>query len=136
VWLLPPETTWPKVGIESTANEHMIVTVQKQSRGFGPSDLGLVDRRNGKPSTAWRLLLLLAERGRLRAVRIADQAKVRKQVEDLNRRLSTALGVAGNAIVSEGSPKAYRPFCVLRDARPRAQRENSRWESASGEEFS
>ena len=105
-WDLPPGTKWEKLTIRFTAEAVIAVTFAGQTRRFEPEDIGMRNKKNGKPTAAWTHLLALAvNNGRLplHHSNIKETSKYQRQMQTLAHTLQAAFGIETKPIISEGA---------------------------------
>lgn len=106
IWDLPSGTTWEKVTIRFLAEAAIAVTFNGQTRRFEAEDLGMRNKKNGKPTSAWiHLHALAGNNGRLplRHANIAATSKYQRQIQTLSEALENAFGIQGKPIVAVGN---------------------------------
>ncbi|WP_146438400.1 hypothetical protein [Crateriforma conspicua] len=106
---VPPATTWSSVQIHFIDNETIRVSVAGSSRIFHYTQLGMANSRNAKPVKQWQLLRTYADNHGVLTWRDSGAAQnVKKQTQELNKKLIASLGIAGTAIEYDRSIKGYR----------------------------
>lgn len=105
-WDLPPGTKWENLTIRFTAEAVIAVTFADQTRRFEPEDIGMRNKKNGKPTAAWTHLLALAiNNGRLplHHSNIKETPKYQRQMQTLAHTLQAAFGIETKPIISDGA---------------------------------
>ena len=105
-WDLPSGATWEKMTIRFTTEAVIAVTFADQTRRFEPEDIGMRNKKNGQPTSAWTHLLALAvNKGRLplRHSNIHETHKYQRQMQTLTRSLQAAFGIETKPIISDGN---------------------------------
>lgn len=121
---LPPGTTWGQVTLRCTSNATVICTAPGVSRQMDPGDFDMRSAKNAKPTAAWTFFLLLAMNGG--ALKIEGRSiapRVRKQKEALSRHLQDTFGIDSDPMHWDASQQAYVAAFVVRDERPKRERE-------------
>jgi hypothetical protein len=121
---LPPGTTWGQVTLRCTSNATVICTAPGVSRQMDPGDFDMRSAKNAKPTAAWTFFLLLTMNGGLLKIDgSAIAPRVRKQKEALSRHLQETFGIESDPITWDTSQQAYAATFVVRDERPKRERE-------------
>lgn len=111
-WQLPQGTGWPKVTIEFVSDEVINVSCGGPGRRFEPDQLGLKNKKNGKPKEAWFLLRQFALSGGILPLHEArEPTKMEKRKQELSRALRDSFGIDSDPFkVIEGE---YRALFVV-----------------------
>jgi hypothetical protein len=89
-----------------------------------PGDFDMRSAKNAKPTAAWTFFLLLTMNGGLLKIDgSAIAPRVRKQKEALSRHLQETFGIESDPITWDTSQQAYAATFVVRDERPKRERE-------------
>jgi hypothetical protein len=92
-WQLPHGTEWPKVTIDFVSDEVINVSCGGSGRRFEPDQLGLKNKKNGKPKEAWFLLRQFGLSGGILPLHAARQPeKMEKRKQELSRALRDSFG--------------------------------------------
>ena len=127
VVMLPPGTTWGQITLTLTSRETLICKLPGDSRQMDPSDFGMRSGKNAKTTNAWALLVaLIAANGVLTITAPSLAAKVKKQKQTLATRLRSTFGLASDPIPWGKRQNAYVAEFIVRDDRPKAERDASR----------
>lgn len=105
-WDLPSGAKWEKLTIRFTAEAVIAVTFAGQTRRFEPEDIGMRNKKNGKPTAAWTHLQALAvNKGRLplHHSNINETPKYQRQMQTLAHTLQAAFGIETKPIISDGA---------------------------------
>ena len=106
---VPPGTTWNSVQIHFIDCETIRVSVPASSGIFHYTQLGMANSRNAKPVKQWQLLRTYADNHGVLTWRDSGAAQnVKKQTQELNKKLIASLGIAGTPIEYDRSIKGYR----------------------------
>ncbi|WP_270934344.1 hypothetical protein [Falsiroseomonas oryzae] len=123
---LPPGTTWGQVTLRCTSSETVICTAPGVSRQMDPGDFDMRSAKNAKPIAAWTFFMLLAMNGGILKIDgRAIPARARKQKEALSRHLQETFRIVSDPIAWDARQQAYVAAFVVRDERPKQERE--RW---------
>jgi len=110
-WNLPPDACWEEITIRFISAEAINVTFRGNTRGFGPSALGMKNAKNEKPKAAWTYLRAFAMAGGRLPVNhddILETPKHQKQKQTLSKALKAAFGIAGDPIPTDGTDYVTR----------------------------
>ena len=106
---LPPETSWSQVRIKFVDQHSIRVSVLGQSRAFHYSQLGMANSRNAEPTKQWVMLQKYAEQaGLITWQSTGASANVKKQTQELNKKLRAALAIDGVPIEYDKEASGYR----------------------------
>jgi hypothetical protein len=105
----PPDATWEDVTIRFIDGHNIFVRVKKTTGTFEYTQLGMVDRRNAKPTQQWKLLEVFAENdGVLTWKSPKADPKNQKRHELLAKNLRAFLRIEGDPFVSTKDGKGWR----------------------------
>lgn len=127
-WDLPPGTKWENLTIRFTAEAVIAVTFADQTRRFEPEDIGMRNKKNGKPTAAWTHLLALAiNNGRLplHHSNIKETPKYQRQMQTLAHTLQAAFGIETKPIISDGAEYITQFVLSAEDLRQGRQGQSS-----------
>ncbi len=111
-WQLPQGTEWPMVKIDFVSDEVINVSCTANGRRFEPDQLGLKNKKNGKPKEAWFLLKQFALTGGILPLREAEHPKtMEKRKQELSRSLRESFGLDTDPI--EATNGEYRTLFVI-----------------------
>lgn len=123
IFALPVGTQWDQVTLTLTSQETLICKAPGFSHQVDPGDLRMRSVKNHKTTAAWTLFVAMAsENGVLVCRGAAQAAKVRKQKQELSKRLREALGLAEDPIFWDKRQSAYVARFVLHDDRSLAEK--------------
>ena len=106
VWLLPADARWEDLTFEFIAYETLNVRFRTEVRKFSPEQLGMRNKKNGKPTLAWSVLLIMATKdGRLSWKDRQATVQIKKQKQLLTNLLRSAFLIAGDPIVWRPRPR-------------------------------
>jgi hypothetical protein len=106
---VPPGTTWNSVQIHFIDYETIRVSTPGSSGIFHYTQLGMANSRNAKPVKQWQLLRIYADNHGVLTWRDSGAAQnVKKQTQELNKKLIASLGIEGTPIEYDRSIKGYR----------------------------
>ncbi|WP_146414710.1 hypothetical protein [Crateriforma conspicua] len=106
---VPAGTAWNSVQIRFIDYETIRVSVPGSSGIFHYTQLGMANSRNAKPVKQWQLLRTYADNHGVLTWRDSGAAQnVKKQTQELNKKLIASLGIAGTPIEYDRSIKGYR----------------------------
>lgn len=98
-WQLPQGTEWPKVTIDFISAEVINVSCGGPGRRIEPDQLGLKNKKNGKPKEAWFLLKQFALSGGILPHHEASEpTKMEKRKQELSRALRDSFGIDSDPI--------------------------------------
>lgn len=121
---LPPGTAWGQITLRVTSSATVICTAPGVSRQLDPGDFDMRSAKNAKATAAWTFFLLLATQGGTLSIRGgAIPPRARKQKEALSRHLQETFGLSDDPIPWDTRQRAYVAAFVLRDERPKRERE-------------
>jgi hypothetical protein len=99
VWQMPADARWGDVKIAFISDEVINVTFRGETRRFEPSQLGMTNAKNGKPTSQWTMLKAIAMgRG---SIPFPAAAKIQKQKQSLSKKLTSAFGIQDDPIVAK-----------------------------------
>lgn len=114
-WVLPAEAQWEELAIHFVEREVINARFRGETRRFEPEQLGMKNRKNGRPTVQWTLLQQLALLGgELDWRNRGATTPVKKQKQVLSDKLRTAFGLEGDPIPWNGTKSAYVARCSLR----------------------
>ncbi|MCC9654664.1 hypothetical protein [Rhodopirellula halodulae] len=106
---VPAGTTWNSVQIHFVDYETIRVSVPGSSGIYHYTQLGMANSRNAKPVKQWQLLRTYADNHGVLTWRDSGAAQnVKKQTQELNKKLIASLGIEGTSIEYDRSIKGYR----------------------------
>jgi hypothetical protein len=104
VWQMPADARWGEVKIAFISDEVINVAFRGETRRFEPSQLGMTNAKNGKPTDQWTMLKAIAMgRG---SIPFPAAAKIQKQKQSLSKKLTSAFGIQDDPIVAKA--QAYQ----------------------------
>ena len=107
-------TTWASVRIRFIDYETIRVSVEGSSGIFHYTQLGMANSRNAKPVKQWLVLRTFAENhGVLTWGDRGAAANVKKQTQELNKKLTAAFAIEGTPIKYDKSLKGYRTMFAI-----------------------
>jgi len=111
----PPGTTWERVSIRIMADgDAAQVTAGNVTEPVTPAQMGMAYASNpARFTTDWRVLVMLAERGRVGPEDAEARVIAPKQVERLRAKLRTFFGIEGDPFKPYRSAKGYEPRSAL-----------------------
>lgn len=99
LWQLPQDTEWSMVKIDFISDEVINVSCGGPSRRFEPDQLGLKNKKNGKPKEAWFLLKQFGVSGGTLPLHEAKEpTKMEKRKQELSRALRDSFGIDSDPI--------------------------------------
>jgi len=118
VVFLPPGTTWEKVTLVFKGSSDLECHAAGGTQRISPEQAGISNERNGEPTSAWNLLLIMARgNGRLRRGLDETWEGTKKQKQELSKHLQRIFGISGEPIPFSRGERAYVCRFVLRDER-------------------
>jgi hypothetical protein len=103
-WQLPADARWGEVKIAFISDEVINVTFRGETRRLEPSQMGMANTKNGKPTDQWTMLKAIAMgRG---VIPFPTAAKIQKQKQSLSKKLTSAFGIQDDPIVAKA--QAYQ----------------------------
>lgn len=121
---LPPGTAWGQITLRVTSSATVICTAPGVSRQMDPGDFAMRSAKNAKATAAWTFFLLLATQGGILSIPGGTiPPRARKQKEALSRHLQETFGLSADPIPWDTRQRAYVAAFVLRDERPKRERE-------------
>ena len=124
---LPAGTKWEQITLTLTSRETLVCTTPGFSRQVDPGELGMRSAKNNKTTLAWTMLVALASKSGVLVCReAAQEQKVRKQKQELSKRLRDGFGIAEDPVPWDKSQRAYVARFILRDDRPLVERDSRR----------
>jgi len=97
---------WQEIEITFLSDERVEIRSGSNGRtNYNYGELGLEDRRSGKPSQAWIMLRLLAESGgeMLQPPAGRGRAKAQKRIEEIREKLRSHFKIDGDPVPFNGS---------------------------------
>jgi hypothetical protein len=114
-WVLPPDARWDELVIDFVEREVVNIRFRGETRRLEPEQLGMKNRKNGRPTLQWTLLQRLAlAGGELDWRDRRATTSIKKQKQALADGLKAAFGVEGRPIVWDKAKSAYVARVVLR----------------------
>ena len=121
---LPPGTAWGQITLRVTSSATVICAAPGVSRQMDPGDFAMRSAKNAKATAAWTFFLLLATQGGILSIPGGTiPPRARKQKEALSRHLQETFGLSEDPIPWDARQRAYVAAFVLRDERPKRERE-------------
>lgn len=109
IFEVPANANWSMVRIKFTDRHSIRVSIRGQSRTFHYSQLGMANSRNAEPTKQWLLLQKFGECGGfIHWQSTGASANVKKQTQELNKKLRAAFGIDGVPIEYEKDASGYR----------------------------
>ncbi len=106
---IPDHATWASLQIRFIDNETIRVSIEGESGIFHYTQLGMANSRNARPVKQWLLLRTYAENyGVLTWGDRGASPNVKKQTQELNKKLNAAFAINGTPIEYDKSIKGYR----------------------------
>jgi hypothetical protein len=119
VWLLPADARWEDLTFDLVADDAVNVRFGAETRKFGPEQLGMRNKKNGKPTLAWRLLGAMAMKaGTLSWNDREASVGLKKQKQLLSTLLRNAFGIPDDPIVWRAGQGHYQARFTIRDSTP------------------
>ena len=119
VWLLPANTRWEDLTFDLVADDAVNVRFGTETRKFGPEQLGMRNKKNGKPTLAWTFLQTIAVKaGTLSWNDREASVGLKKQKQLLSTLLRNAFGIPDDPIVWRASQGTYQARFTIRDSTP------------------
>ena len=111
---IPDHATWASLRIRFIDNETIRVSVGGESGIFHYTQLGMANSRNARPVKQWLLLRTYAEsHGLLTWGDRGASPNVKKQTQELNKKLIAAFAINGTPIEYDKSIKGYRTVFAI-----------------------
>lgn len=111
---IPDHATWASLRIRFIDNETIRVSVGSSSGIFHYTQLGMANSRNARPVKQWLLLRTYAEsHGVLTWGDRGASSSVKKQTQELNKKLISAFAIHGTPIEYDKSIKGYRTVFAI-----------------------
>lgn len=111
---IPDHATWASLRIHFIDNETIRVSVWGESGIFHYTQLGMANSRNARPVKQWLLLRTYAEsHGLLTWGDRGASPNVKKQTQELNKKLIAAFAINGTPIEYDKSIKGYRTVFAI-----------------------
>lgn len=109
IFTTPASAVWARVHIRFVDGESIRIAVDGQSGTFHYSQLGMSNTRNAKPTKQWHLLRnYAANRGVITWRDSGAAANVKKQTQELSKKLIAFLKIDGSPIEFDKSMSGYR----------------------------
>ena len=113
---VPEGTTWSSVRLRFIDYETIRISAAGVSGIFHYTQMGMANSRNAKPVKQWQLLQIYAENHGVLTWRDSGAAaNVKKQTQQLNKKLVASLGIEGTPIEYDKSIKGYRTVFAIDD---------------------
>lgn len=114
---IPDNATWASLRIRFIDNETIRVSVGGESGIFHYTQLGMANSRNARPVKQWLLLRTYAEsHGVLTWGDRGASPNVKKQTQELNKKLISAFAIHGTPIEYDKSIKGYRTVFAVAES--------------------
>ena len=114
-WVLPPDARWGELVIDFVEREVVNIRFRGETRRFEPEQLGMKNRKNGRPTLQWPLMQGLAlAGGELDWRDRGATTLIKKRMQALADRLKAAFRIEGRPIVWDKAKNAYVARVVLR----------------------
>ncbi|MGB7323962.1 MAG: hypothetical protein WBD31_03765 [Rubripirellula sp.] len=116
VFVVSNDANWPQVHIKFIDQHTIRVSVDSKSRAFHYSQLAMANSRNATPTKQWTVLKSYAEAGGFIDWKSrGSSANLKKQTQELNKKLKAALGIAGAPIEYDNESGGYRTAFTIED---------------------
>lgn len=107
-WPLPVDARWDEIEFEFTADEVLKVRFRGETRRLEPEQLGMKNRKNGRPTYSWLVLRRLCQAGGRLSWKDRDaSAEMEKRKQVLSRQLREFFGLKVEPIPWRAAEKAY-----------------------------
>jgi hypothetical protein len=111
------DTSWSQVRIKFIDQHSIRISTGSSSRAFHYSQLGMANSRNAERTKQWHVLKAYAEAdGFINWKSRGSSANLKKQTQELNKKLKAALGIAGVPIEYDSEAGGYRTVFSIEDA--------------------